>query len=32
FMMQTKRALMLKGVGEERIRLELFATGGVDAA
>jgi nitric oxide dioxygenase len=32
FMLQTKRALMLKGVGEERIRLELFATGGVDAA
>lgn len=32
FMIQTKKALVDKGVAEDRIRLEVFATGGVAAA
>ncbi|KAJ9157031.1 Globin-like protein [Coniochaeta hoffmannii] len=32
FMLQTKKALESKGVPEERIKLEVFATGGVGAA
>lgn len=32
FMIQTRKALMDKGVADERIRLEVFATGGVGAA
>ncbi|OIW27847.1 globin-like protein [Coniochaeta ligniaria NRRL 30616] len=32
FMIQTRRALVAKGVDEERIRLEVFATGGVAEA
>jgi nitric oxide dioxygenase len=32
FMLQTKMALEAKGVPAERIRLEVFATGGVGAA
>lgn len=32
FMIQTRKALVDRGVDEERIRLEVFATGGVGAA
>jgi len=32
FMIQVRRALLLKGVVEEKIRLEVFSTGGVGAA
>jgi nitric oxide dioxygenase len=32
FMLQTKKALVAKGVPEDRIRLEVFATGGVGSS